>query len=368
MWLYSVQIPHSWYTYDEVYGNTCFWILFDPSNTSIYFRLSIPSGNYTGPEIVEILNLGFDGNVNNSFSAPCFDWSGTGISDASNNFPMSFNNNNGKITMKLYGGIYTDPNTGIQYNIDETTSILFFDIDNSFRCNSIGKLGCSQSLLNTINKTFGWYLGYRAPSINVSQEGNTANTIVNTFGPKYLIIVIDDYNQNHINNGLVTITDESTVIKLPTYYNPTMPVNCSLPSYQENTPNSILLLDKSNISYKPIPQVVPTAPRTLTQAQIYSINEIYKNNETNTLFRSKAPTNSNIFALIPVKLNQSEVTRSGTVFIEFSGSLKDNKRIYFGPVNLERLRIKLLDDNGNLLNMNGSDWSVTLGCDILYQY
>jgi len=69
-----------------------------------------------------------------------------------------------------------------------------------------------------------------------------------------------------------------------------------------------------------------------------------------------------------VKLNQTEVTTTGTVYIEFSGSLQENKRVYFGPVNIERMRVKLLDDKGNLLNLNGADWSITLVCDILYQY
>ena len=54
--------------------------------------------------------------------------------------------------------------------------------------------------------------------------------------------------------------------------------------------------------------------------------------------------------------------------MDFGGSLQDNKRTYFGPVNLERLHVKLLDDKGNLLNLNGLDWSLTLISENLYQY
>jgi hypothetical protein len=32
------------------------------------------------------------------------------------------------------------------------------------------------------------------------------------------------------------------------------------------------------------------------------------------------------------------------------------------------MRVKLLNDKGNVLNMNGADWCVTLICDCLYQY
>ena len=362
MWLYSIQVPHTWYTYDNKYGNTCLWILFDPSDPLVYVKISISPGNYTASEIVSQMNL----REKNGFSSSYFNWEGTG-SLPSATFPVSYNANNGKITMNLYGGIYTDPNTGTEYKMNSTTQILFFDTNSEFKCDTKG--ACSQQ--NTINQTFGWYLGYRVPFVYVSSSGNTADTIINTYGPKYIIVVIDDYNQNHINNGLVTITEGSTSIKLPTYYDASMPVKCIKPLTTDpslNTQNGLLLLEKMNISYKKVPQVLPTAPRILTQAQIYSINEIQKNNETNTSFRGKAPTNPNIFALIPVKLNVTEATTTSSVYIEFSGSLQENKRIYFGPVNIERLRVKLLDDKGNLLNLNGSDWSLTIICDILYQY
>ena len=56
------------------------------------------------------------------------------------------------------------------------------------------------------------------------------------------------------------------------------------------------------------------------------------------------------------------------MYIEFSGSIQDNKRIYFGPVNINRMRITLLNDKGNLVNLNGADWSITLISENLYQY
>ena len=347
MKLYSIQIPHTWYTYDT---NTCFWILF---KEDVYCKISIQPGNYTAMEIVEELN--------NYFSSSQFTWP----QPVSVNYPVSYNQHSGKITMNLYHGIYTDLSSNQPYLMKENTQILFFDVNHQFHCEN----NCFQQ--NKINQTFGWNLGYRLPFVYINVNGNTAETIINTFGSKYLIIVIEDYNQNHINNGLITITESSTSIKLPSYYDPSTPVKCLQPLQQKkldmNT-NSLLYLDKTKLSYKKIPQVLPTAPRILTQAQIYSINEIQKNNESNTSLRAKAPTNPDIFALLPVKLNNSEATSTGTYFVEFSGSLQDNKRVYFGPVNIERMRIKLLDDKGNILNLNGADWSITLICEILYQY
>jgi hypothetical protein len=125
-------------------------------------------------------------------------------------------------------------------------------------------------------------------------------------------------------------------------------------------------MDKLNITYVPTNSVLPSAPRTLTQSQIYSINEIIKNNEKTTNFKLTSPTLSNIFAIIPVKLSAN--AKTGEMFVEFSGTLQDNRRTYFGPVNIDRMRIRLMDDRGNLLNLNGADWGLILISENLYQY
>jgi hypothetical protein len=41
-------------------------------------------------------------------------------------------------------------------------------------------------------------------------------------------------------------------------------------------------------------------------------------------------------------------------------------RIYFGPVDLQRIHIKLFDDHGRILDMNHSDYSFSLKITILY--
>jgi len=349
--LYSVQIPYTWYSVDVYYGNTCFWIIID-ENTTV--TISVPSGNYTPTQFVTELN--------SCFSSKGF----TNLTIPGTITPVSFNSNNGKITINLYNYKYN----GITFNTNNTYQIIFFDVTGQLTC---GSTNCNQININNINQTLGWLMGYRSPYIYLDISGNTAPSLIDLYGPKYLILSIDDYNQNHINNGLVTITELSKNLKLPSYYNPGFPIKCTLPINNLSTnmdsnevDNGDLLMDKLNLSFKNIPQVLPTAPRILTQAQIYSINEIMKNNERNTNFRSKAPTNSDTFALIPIKHNSQNST--GDVYVEFGGSLQDNKRIYFGPVNIDRMRVKLLDDKGNVLNMNGVDWSITLIAEILYQY
>ena len=99
--------------------------------------------------------------------------------------------------------------------------------------------------------------------------------------------------------------------------------------------------------------------------KLYTINEINRNRSSNTNYRAKAPTSTDILAIIPIKTSG---TSTGTLLVEFSGSLQDNTRTYFGPVNVDRMRIRLLNDKGNTINLNGLDWCVTLICDCLYQY
>jgi hypothetical protein len=202
-----------------------------------------------------------------------------------------------------------------------------------------------------------------------------------------LILVLDDYNQNHVNNSLVSISQYSNNLKIPSYYSPDLPYTCLTPDQQGNNlkalvdsvvlqsvfdnqtvnaQNGLLIAEKYEDDYSATQIVLPSAPRTLTRAQIYTINEINKNNNNLTNYLAKAPTSSDILAIIPVKTSTGVPT--GSLLVEFSGSLQDNSRVYFGPVNIERMAIKLLDDKGNVLNLNGNDWCCTFVCECLYQY
>ena len=358
--LYSFQIPFTWYLIDNAYSNTSFWISFYDVNgiKKKSVIISIEPGNYTSDPVTTSGSL--VNAIYNSLISAGFNF-GTTI-------PINVNLVNGKITMNLYGGTYV--HSGETYTIDETTIITFFDPTGVLTTDNLGKQ-------MSISQTLGWIMGYRVPFINVLQIGNIAPAVLDVYGPKYLILVIDDYNQNHINNGLIGITEYSNFLKLPSYYTPDLTYVCeenanSLTNLEinsnlyENDPNAgNLIMDKYNKVYGPIKKVIPTAPRKLTQSQIYTINEIMKNNGKTTSYKIPAPTTTDTFAIIPIKRASMKI---GDVYVDFGGSLQDNKRIYFGPVNFERLHVKLLDDKGNVLNLNGVDWSFTLMTENLYQY
>jgi len=358
--LYSYQIPFSWYVIDSAYGNNCFWIIDPATETAI--SVTIPPGNYTQNAFQTQLNADF---LKTGFTFPVP--------------PVYYSNNTGKITMYLYGGSYTDPK-GINpsFGIDSSTIVLFYDFTGNLQCSNT----CQSKTNHFFNNTLGWLMGYKLPYMTVMQDGNPASSILDLNGTKYLILVIDDYNQNHVNNSLVSITQFTNTLKIPDYYSSDIPYTCvsseqslnsSLQTLISQVTNNtgevddgLLIANKYNIEYTQTQIVLPSAPRTLTNAQIYTINEINKNNNNLTNYLAKAPTSSDILGMIPVKTSVGVTT--GSLLVEFSGSLQDNKRTYFGPVNIDRMAVKLLDDKGNVLNLNGMNWSVTLICECLYQY
>jgi hypothetical protein len=384
--LYSYQIPFSWYAIDTAYGNTCFWI-YDPT-TKQNVSVSVSSGNYSQTGFVTQLNSSFKsaGFTFPARSTPSYPY------DLSANTPVYYNSNSGMISLFLYDGSFNDPYGELTtFYIGADTLIKFYDFTGILQCN----ITCKSNNNHYFNNTLGWLMGYRLPYINVDASGNAASAILDLNGPKYLILVVDDYNQNHVNNTLVSISQFSNTLKMPSYYSPDIPYTCLTPEQQGNnlsqlvtgvitqsyfdnqgfnlqtgvtpgTQNGLLIAGKYQEDYTNTQIVLPSAPRTLTQAQLYTINSINSNNNNLTNYLSKAPTSSDILAILPVKTSTGVPT--GSLLVEFSGSLQDSTRTYFGPVNIERMAVKLLDDKGNVLNLNGNDWCFTLVCECLYQY
>jgi len=374
MRLYSIQIPFTWYVIDCAFNNNVFWITTTSTTT---FTIEMPSGNYTPTTFVEQLNTVFQqvGFVSISSASP-------------SPSIVSYNSASGILSMTLSNVLDPSGNL-INTTQDGTTYFTFFDptmsmsMSMSMSTNSCLGASCSStSMSTTMNNTLGWLMGYRYAMVMISTT-NQADAIMDLFGPKYFILALDDFNQNHINSGLVTITQPNRDIALPSYYHPSdQPIQCIDPTYldlyqhpgllQTYAPPNMtgdafinLMSNKENpLTYRSIPQVGPSAPRTLTQAQIYTINAIMKARVKTTNYMSRAPTVSDTFALIPLKRGG----KTGDVYTDFSGSLQDNKRTYFGPVNIDRMRLKLLDDKGRVVLLHGGEWCITLLTEHLYQY
>lgn len=94
----------------------------------------------------------------------------------------------------------------------------------------------------------------------------------------------------------------------------------------------------------------------------------YQNNVNNfyTQVYSESFNNNNIITKIPIPDNITE--GSSFMISEFPGvnNINRRERNYFGPVNIEKLRITLYDEYGRIINLNNSDWSFSLTFEILY--
>lgn len=274
--LYSVQIPTTWYTFDDHLGNT----------TYKYDNVlkSIPVGNY------DINTLSVALNASSALT-------GTTFAQESN-----------IITLGGDEAIY----------INSYTS----DMSNSF-----------------INQNLFWNLGFRKKinddgdiSFNANSKGDVPADV---YGPRYFVLNLDDYNQNSQSKGLLSVTDQ---------YNPINAIQSKRTDGKSET--------------------------RLTKAQLYSQtsklgyddlsgNNLVASTRYNNLRNNAGSKSNNAFALIPLR-DVVSLRAKGEPLVEFGRILEENVRTYSGPVDIERLKIQLLDDKGNLVNLHDNDWSFSL--------
>jgi hypothetical protein len=334
--LNSIQIPYAWYAIDYTSGtNVLFYRDYipptiPPTPPGPYTVYAVPPGNYTPQQLQAYMSA--DVAINTVFD-------------------ISFNPFNGKMSFK------GKPAT-------TTKEILFFDPTYHIPFVPTADLVNDAITASKVNSNLGWLMGFRgtnfaaaekvAPNTLIYRVDSTSyvtsEALADTYGPKYLILVLDDYNQNHLNKGLVNIATNDTKLSLPSYFTPGQ--NIALPpSYFVPGAIPVVCDTSGNTIY------VQSNPRKLTQAQIYTINTIQQDRNNTTIDRYTGPTTTDVLAVIPVKTYS---LLPGQPYIEFGSALQTNERIYFGPVNIERMKIQLIDDKGNILNMHGNDWSMTI--------
>ena len=170
---------------------------------------------------------------------------------------------------------------------------------------------------------------------------------------RYLYLCLNDYQNNRSSGSIIRISDPITKIyPLPEYVN-------RLTNYpQQNSTNSVADIN-SDIYCDTVSKTkvyVPSYPRKITQNQLYSLNAILQDNRKT---RTNINDNyiSDVIATIPVDPSETTIL----TFIDHQ------PRFYFGPVRIEKLEIKLKDDNGNFVNLNGTDWGFSIIVEQLYQ-
>lgn len=283
-------------------------------------------------------------------------------------------NNAIKESIDIYKEAITDK-CGIE-EVDKKT-----DIDITFEYNKINdrvllniKKGSirffSSANAIKIDNSLGWLLGFRHVLYGPRPQPYHAMAKYDISDTKYIMIFIDDYLQNRLSTNINLTSDQSSDITTRTNLpSSTAPVILNTTAVDDiietGLDTTVISENQSNVS------IVPNKPRNYTQNELYAYSEV--SNDRNSIqhivstHRIKPPLTSNAFAVIPIK-GSSAITENQYPYVDFSGSLQSNNREYFGPVNLRRMKITLIDDRGNIIDLKGAEWSFVLQCDILYQY
>ena len=248
--------------------------------------------------------------------------------------------------------------SGYKYFNVEDLKITFYDGNAFAECYA----GVSSIRSATSDATLGWLMGFRNKLIYELNDttiknyqmasGNNAlsiegDSVVTTDLYNKLFIVLDDYNQSRLNDGLITnITNED---------------NIALPSYA--TRNRLICDPVTGQVSNDLNQNING--NVLTENRIQAATAISQETANSSSRQGgKGPFAKDVFAVIPIKTN---ALNPGQVYTEFGGTLQNQERIYFGPVNISRMSVKLMTDRGDVVDLNNADWTFSLIAEQLYQ-
>ena len=322
----------------------------DETNSII---LELQHGNYTRDTLLNQINLLFNTTLSNIGNSVNNGIVGNILAYGSHISDLSLTTT----TTTVYSKIRLNVNK--TYNISDYR-LVFYDPYSFVTC-FFGSNGVKNT---TWDSTLGWILGYRQfteyyfnSSQNIVLTGDTtvSVTIYNSF-----MIILNDYNQNHLNDGLITTIQRPNDIPLPSYASRSAYI-CD-PITKKIIPPTKSNITNDNNSYT----------KNMTQKQIYAATENYNTQQnvntsttfTNKTYYSSGPFAKDVFALVPIKLAG---LANNSVFVEFGGTLQQQERTYFGPVNISRLSIKLINDKGETVDLNNANWSLALVVEQLYQ-
>ena len=208
------------------------------------------------------------------------------------------------------------------------------------------------------DSTLGWILGFRIETeydlsdmTLVSTNGNITSIIgdnvvsINIYS--YYMILLDDFNNSHMNDGIITTTKQKTDIQLPNYANYT--------NLNTNPITGDLTATNTSVN-----------GATLTQKQVYAIQSTLdqQSKQLSTIKLSEGPFATNVFGFIPLNIANLP---NNSIYVDSSIGLRDQQRNYFGPVNIQRMSVKLINDRGETVDLNGANWSFSFICEQLYQ-
>ena len=173
MQLAGIELPTTFYVVSKQYGNNFFSISVNGSDFKV---INIPDGNYTQVAIMEIINTQLQLSL-----AP--------YNLVSFSINLVFNSGTGQTLIAPNG------------------SGVVSSIEINFQADKFG----NDDRATPLPLKFGWLLGFRN-GIYVGSVNYVSESLVDLSGPRYLFLVVDDYN-NSVNNNFFSAFNSSILNK-----------------------------------------------------------------------------------------------------------------------------------------------------------
>jgi hypothetical protein len=326
-------------------------------------QVTVPPGTYNHTEVIDILNLQLQS------------------SSATNVLSSTY------CTLSAYDAATYNPLTGlstklsyVRFSVDimqrfttKDFRVVFYDPFSFITCVSANKIkGTNNRTIQnvTFDTTIGYILGFRQSIIYnledylglVDDDGaelnyygtstgtiDTSNvcymigdTVTKTDLYTYFMIMLDDYVQNHINDGVVSLAKQEVTI-IPEPY--------------------IMICNPATGILVPRPLDYESPGVNYTAKELIAFQQKVASVQIQESALTRRPFVKDSFAFIPLRNKYI----AGESYTEFGGNLNQQERSYFGPVNIHRMTIRLVNDRGELVDTNGVDWNISLICEQLYK-
>jgi hypothetical protein len=263
----ACELPLSIYAVSNALGNNSFvvkWLGILPTDPSGITRIVIPDGNYSDG-MIQCGGCHIDASANNPASMAWQLNFQLGLPDSSGGTGGLVKASIDQRTGKIIIAAATDA-------INVSQIQLFFNLDENL-----------QIVEKPIQTKLGWMLGYRF----AEYVGSTAYITEGRYdfrGPRYLYLVVNDYNNNHAESIVGAFSQSLTV------------------------PENIL-----------------------------------------------------------ARLTWKEYAFFATDNYPLNNTQKNGGRFYFGPVDIQKLHIQLVDQYGRIISLNNMDWALALNFSMLYK-
>jgi hypothetical protein len=206
MILNAIELPTSYYTITKEYGNNFFTVVVNGNSAVI----NLPSSNYTQNSIMAMINTQLANLVS--------------VDADFGNIVFSIN-----LTSDITGSITGSCQTMVGFNGSQSPNAT---LELNFQADRFGIDDRSTPLPLKL----GWILGFRN-GVYVNNTNYVSEGLVDTSGPKYVYLVVDDYN-NNVNNNYYSAYNSSML-------NKNILARISL---QTNQFNPFGLLEQNNLS------------------------------------------------------------------------------------------------------------------------